>query len=354
MQKKIVIAPDSYKGCLPAREVSAAMAAGVRAALPGAEVVPLPLADGGEGTLEILTDALGGECREAVVSDPLGREIRARYGVAGDRAVIEVAQACGLGLLSPAERNPLTATTRGVGELILAAFRDGCRRYLIGLGGSATCDGGAGMLSVPGIRQVLQEGEFELLCDVRAPFIGPDGAARVFAPQKGASPADVELLEQRMTELAGLFARETETDVSALPGAGAAGGLGGALMAYAGAVMCSGVDKIIDLVGFDQAIQQADLILTGEGRSDAQTLLGKVPCGVLRRAAGIPVALVSGAITDADALRQAGFAELVPVSPAGLPLQEALKPEIATINIRQAARMLLLSAEKRFAGQAGE
>lgn len=333
---KIVIAPDSFKGCLPAREVAAAMAAGVRSVLPRAEIVTLPLADGGEGTLEILTAALGGSLRELGVSDPLGRKIRAQYGVAGDRAIIETARACGLGLLSPAERNPLTADTRGVGELIVAAFRDGCRRFLIGLGGSATCDGGAGMLSVPGIRQVLREGEFELLCDVRAPFIGADGAARVFAPQKGASPADVKLLEQRMTGLAWQFARETGTDVSALPGAGAAGGLGGALMAYAGARMSSGVDKIIDLVGFDQAIQGADLILTGEGRSDAQTLLGKVPCGVLRHASGIPVALVSGAITDSGALLQAGFAELIPVSPAGLPLQEAMKPEIAFENIKNA------------------
>ena len=333
---KIVIAPDSYKGCLPAREVASAMAAGIRAAWPDAEVVTLPLADGGEGTLEILTDALGGELREATVSDPLGRRIRAKYGTARDLAIIEVAQACGLGLLFPAERNPLTAATRGVGELILAAYRDGCRRFLIGLGGSATCDGGAGMLAVPGIRQALQEADFELLCDVRAPFIGPDGAARVFAPQKGASPADVELLEQRMTELAGLFARETGTDVSALPGAGAAGGLGGALMAYAGAVMTSGVDKIMDLVGFDQAIQDADWILTGEGRSDAQTLLGKVPCGVLRRARGIPVALASGAIADADALLEAGFADLIPVSPANLPLQDAMKPEIAAANIKAA------------------
>ena len=344
---KIVIAPDSYKGCLPAREVAAAMAAGVRAARPDAEIVTLPLADGGEGTLEILTDALDGSIREAAVSDPLGRRIRAKYGTAGDLAVIEVAQACGLGLLSPVERNPLTATTRGVGELILAAFRDGCRRFLVGLGGSATCDGGAGMLAVPGIREALREAAFELLCDVRAPFIGPDGAARVFAPQKGASPADVELLEQRMTELAGLFARETGTDVSDLPGAGAAGGLGGALMAFAGAAMTSGVDKIIDLVGFDQAIQNTDWILTGEGRSDAQTLLGKVPYGVLRRSGGIPVALVSGAIADADALRKAGFAALLPVSPADLPLQEALRPEIAAANIKAAVG-------RRFAGQAGE
>ena len=340
---KIVIAPDSYKGCLPARGVASAMAAGVREACPEAEILVQPLADGGEGTLDILTCALGGSLCEAVVSDPLGREIRAQYGVAVDLAVIEVAQACGLGLLSPAERNPLEATTRGVGELILAARRDGARRFLIGLGGSATCDGGAGMLAVPGIRDAFRDASFELLCDVRAPFIGPQGAARVFAPQKGATPADVEVLEQRMTKLAGLFAQETGTDVSNLPGAGAAGGLGGALMAYAHASISSGVERIMDLVGFDEALQQADRVLTGEGRSDAQTLLGKVPYGVLRRARGIPVALISGAIEDTNALREAGFASLIPVSPAGLPLQEALRPEIAISNIRHAVSQMLAS-----------
>lgn len=319
------------------------MAAGVREACPEAEILVQPLADGGEGTLDILTRALGGSLREAAVSDPLGREIRAQYGVAGDLAVIEVAQACGLGLLSPSERNPLEATTRGVGELILAARRDGARRFLIGLGGSATCDGGAGMLAVPGIRDAFRDASFELLCDVRAPFIGPQGAARVFAPQKGATPADVEVLEQRLTQLAGRYARETGTDVSHLPGAGAAGGLGGALMAYAHASISSGVERIMDLVGFDEALQQADRVLTGEGRSDAQTLLGKVPYGVLRRARGIPVALISGAIADTNALREAGFASLIPVSPAGLPLQEALRPEIAISNIRHAVSQLLAS-----------
>jgi len=340
---KIVIAPDSYKGCLPAREVAEAMAAGVREACPEAELVLHPLADGGEGTLEILSQALGGSLREANVSDPLGREIQAQYGVAGDLAVIEVARACGLGLLSPAERNPLKASTRGVGELILAAWRDGCRRFLIGLGGSATCDGGTGMLAVPGIRDAFRDASFELLCDVRAPFIGPDGAARVFAPQKGASPADVEVLEERLTQLARQMATETGTDVSRLPGAGAAGGLGGALMAYAHATVSSGVDRIMDLVGFGQALQGADWILTGEGRSDAQTLLGKVPCGVLHRSGSIPVALVSGAIANADALRKAGFARLIPVSPTGLPLQEALRPEKAISNIRHAVSQLLAS-----------
>lgn len=340
---KIVIAPDSYKGCLPAREVASAMAAGVREACPEAEILVRPLADGGEGTLDILTCALGGSLREATVSDPLGREIRAQYGVAGDLAVIEVAQACGLGLLFPAERNPLEATTRGVGELILAAWQEGARRFLIGLGGSATCDGGAGMLAVPGIRDAFRDASFELLCDVRAPFIGPEGAARVFAPQKGASPAEVEVLEQRLTQLAGRYARETGIDVSHLPGAGAAGGLGGALMAYAHSSISSGVERIMDLVGFDEALQQADRVLTGEGRSDAQTLLGKVPYGVLRRARGIPVALVSGAIADAHALREAGFASLIPVSPAGLPLQEALRPETAISNIRHAVSQLLAS-----------
>lgn len=338
---KVVLAPDSYKGCLPAREVAAAMAAGVLAARPDATPVLRPLADGGEGTLAILSDALRGERRLTRVSDPLGRPIDAAYAQVGDLGIIEVAQACGLELLSPAERHPLEASTRGVGELILAACRSGCRRLLVALGGSATCDGGAGMLAVPGVREALRQTGVELLCDVRAPFLGPEGAARVFARQKGASPAEVEVLEQRMTELAGRILQETGCELTTRPGAGAAGGLGGALMAYADATMSSGVDKIMDLVGFDQAIQGADLILTGEGRSDAQTLMGKVPWGVLRHSQGIPVALVSGAVQDREALTQAGFSALEPVSPAGLSLQEAMQPRTAAENIRRAVARLL-------------
>lgn len=313
------------------------MAQAVHQAYPSAEVIPIPLADGGEGTLEVLVPALGATLREVTVSDPLGRPVRARYGVAGETAIIEVARACGLQLLKPAERNPLIASSRGVGELLMAAYAEGCRHFLVGLGGSAICDGGAGMMMVPGIRNLTS---LELLCDVSAPFVGPTGAARAFAPQKGASPEDVEVLETRMMNLAARMEKETGVDVRQMPGAGAAGGLGGAFMAYFGARKVSGIGRILELVHFSDAVEDASLVITGEGQSDAQTLQGKVPYGVLQNAKGTPVALLSGRIVDRPALESAGFHPVVEVSPRHLSLREALTPSIARRNIQSAVKTL--------------
>lgn len=340
---KIIVAPDSFKECMPSREVAAVMADAVRKRWPGADVVALPLADGGEGTLDVLAPALGAQVHTALVRDPLGRPIEARFGVAGDTAIIEVAQDCGLQLLTPAERHPLQANTLGVGELLLAAHRLGCRHFLVGLGGSATCDGGAGLLAATGINS-LKDSSFELLCDVDAPFVGPQGAARVFAPQKGATPADVEVLEGRMEALSAQWLMETGLDVRALSGAGAAGGLGGALMAHFGARKVSGIQRVLDLVHFREAAVGAHLILTGEGRSDRQTLQGKVPYGVLQQASGIPVALLSGRIEDREALLQAGFGPLVEVTPRDLPLAQALDPSMAAILLSKAVQRLFPTA----------
>ncbi|MCR5018655.1 MAG: glycerate kinase, partial [Bacteroidales bacterium] len=185
----ILVAPDSFKECLSSREVARAISSALGERFPGAEIVEMPLADGGEGTVDVVTRALGGSICRAMVCGPIGMPVDALYGIAGDTAVIEVAQACGLQLLKASERNPLTATSRGVGEVLLAARERGCRHFLIGLGGTATCDGGAGMLSVPGLREAMAGASVELLCDVDNPFLGPRGAARVFAPQKGASPS---------------------------------------------------------------------------------------------------------------------------------------------------------------------
>lgn len=333
----IIVAPDSYKDCLPAAEVAAAIASALEERLPGEQIVSLPLADGGEGTAEVLTRALGGRLAEAVVSDPLGRPVTALFGVAGDLAVIEAAQACGLQRLSPAERNPLRTSSRGLGELLLAARTQGCRRFLVGLGGSATCDGGAGLLAVPDLSEALDGAEITVLCDVDNPFTGPTGAARVFAPQKGASPAEVEILEARMVQQAAHILEHTGVDVRTLPGAGAAGGLGGALAAYFGARLQPGIEAVLDAVGFDHLAAGARLVITGEGKSDRQTLSGKAPFGVLRRSGSVPVALLSGRIEDADALRQAGFSTLVEVSPRDLPLQTLLQPDVARRNLRAAA-----------------
>ena len=333
---KIVLAPDSYKGCLSAAEVTAIMASALRELHPEWEIVELPLADGGEGTVDAVMSSLGGELMQATVSDPLGRQVTAGYGLCGDLAVIEVAEACGLKHLAPSERNPLIASTQGVGELLLAARKKGAGRFLIGLGGTATCDGGVGMMSVPGLREALGGCSIELLCDVDNPFIGPRGAARVFAPQKGASPADVEILEERMEALARVMLSETGKDVGNMPGAGAAGGLGGAFMAYFDAAGVSGIERILSLAGFDSIIEGAGFIVTGEGKSDIQTLAGKVPIGVLRRAHNVPVILISGRLEDIGALREAGFSKMVEVSPKSLPLEKATARPAAEANLRRA------------------
>ena len=342
---KIVVAPDSYKDCLPAGEVAALMASTLRDLHPDWEVLELPLSDGGEGLLDVLLPALGGKMLEADVKDPLGRPIQARFGFSGETAVIEVAEACGLKLLSADERNPLRTSTYGVGELLLAARRAGAGHFLVGLGGSAICDGGAGMMQVPGLCEALQGCTFELLCDVDNPFIGPKGAARVFAPQKGASEADVEVLEDRLTALAERLLKETGVDVRNLPGAGAAGGLGGAFMACFGASSVSGIDRVLELLRFNELAHDADLIITGEGKSDEQTLMGKVPQGVLRHSRGIPVGLLSGRIEGRPALLEAGFDRLIEVSPRSLPMEEAMKPEVAARNIRDAALAAVLRVE---------
>lgn len=353
---KIIVAPDSFKECLGAEEVARAMAAGLREAMSVAsgvqgagggkeplEVVEMPLADGGEGTVRVLAAALGARIVRVTVTGPLGEPVEAEYAMtrSGSTAILEVASACGLPLVPPEKRNPLHTTSRGVGELILDALEKGCKRILIGLGGTSTCDGGAGMLSVPGLREKAAGVTFQALYDVDCPFYGPMGAARVFGPQKGASPEDVEAIDQKMQAMAEEILRETGLDLQTLPGAGAAGGLGGALAAYLGARMRSGVDGILDLIDFDGAVKDADLILTGEGKSDAQTLKGKAPLGVLRRSKGVPVALVSGAINDREELRKAGFRYLLPVTPEGTPRELAIDPETAVENIKKAVTALI-------------
>ncbi|MBR1406269.1 MAG: glycerate kinase [Bacteroidales bacterium] len=344
---RILLAPDSYKECMDAACVAAAMADAVRQVRPDWETLEMPLADGGEGTVSVLTRALGGKRLSRTVTGPLGQPVEAFYGVAGDVAILEVAAACGLSLVPPERRNPLLTTTRGVGELLLAALEQGCRRILVGLGGSATCDGGEGMLSVPGLAERAAGANIEVLCDVDTPFVGPLGAARVFGPQKGATPVQVEQLEERMVRQAGRIRQETGIDITDVPGAGAAGGLGGAMLACLGARLVPGADTVMAFSGFDRACEGCDLIVTGEGKSDSQTLAGKVPQAVLKKAKSIPVALVSGRIEDRGALSQAGFRYLAEATPRSLPLQEALRTETARHNLQQAVSELISSLEGR-------
>lgn len=341
--RKIVIACDSYKGCLSSSEVARAAAEGVAEVYPDCEIVRLAVADGGEGTVDALVETLGGHLECAEVSDPLGRPVKAAYGIAGDLAMIESAAACGLTLLTKEERNPLITTTKGLGELILAAIGKGCRRFLIGLGGSATNDGGMGMISADGFLERARGMKFTVACDVDTPYIGAHGASRVFGPQKGASEQDVEVLEERLRGYALKILKDTGIDVSDMAGAGAAGGLGGAFRAYLGAELKRGVDLVLDQIGFDSIIDGADLVITGEGCSDYQTLKGKTAAGVLERAKrkGIPVMLVSGAIRDGQMLRDGGFGVIAAASPQGMSLAEAMRPETAEHNIYETVKRLL-------------
>lgn len=341
--RKIVIACDSYKGCLSSSDVANAAAHGVAEVYPDCEVVKLAVADGGEGTVEALVDTLGGHLEWAEVSDPLGRPVKAAYGVAGDLAIIESAAACGLTLLTKEERNPLVTSTKGLGELIMAAIDKGCKKFLIGLGGTATNDGGMGMIRAEGFLEKTKGMKFTVACDVDTPYIGEHGASRVFGPQKGASEQDVEILEERLGGYALTILKETGVDVRDMAGAGAAGGLGGAFRAYLGAELKRGVDLVLDQIDFDSKIHGADLVITGEGCSDYQTLKGKTASGVLERAKrqGIPVALVSGAVRDEQMLRDGGFGIIEAVSPLSMSRAEAMRPEMAKFNICQTVKRLL-------------
>ena len=266
-----------------------------------------------------------------------------------------MAQASGLALLQAAERNPLKATSYGTGELIADALRRGCKRLIVGLGGSATVDGGRGMLEALGVqcfnneidftRSLLARRDFNvtIASDVRNPLCGPDGAAAVFGPQKGATPAMVDQLEQQMKHWADITAHAVGNDHRNTPGAGAAGGLGFALLAYMNANMQSGIDLLMDMVDIDRLLDGCDLVITGEGSADRQTLMGKLPSGILQRASshGIPTTLIAGRVSDRPALLDAGFAAVECINPADSPLSECMQPDIARQRLTAWAQSFL-------------
>lgn len=353
-QMKILLALDSFKGCLTSEEVEDTFAHALAA--QGLETRSFPLSDGGEGMLEAFVAALHGHIVSTSVHDPLMRSIEAPYGITPDgTAIIETARACGLTLLSAEERNPLIATSYGVGELIADALHRGCRRFIIGLGGSGTSDAGRGMLRAlvdafaqggtmeEVITRDTADCRFTLACDVRNPLYGRNGAAHVFAPQKGATPDMVEELDRRARHFAEESARRLGWDMSSRPGAGAAGGLGYAFMQYFQTDSRSGADLLLDFIGFDEALQGVDLVITGEGHADRQTLMGKLPERVLQRALahGVPVRLVAGRVDDKDILTAAGFAGVDAITPDGMDTEEAVKPEVARQNIREWVRRKL-------------
>ena len=368
---KIVIASDSFKGSLTSVEVAQAATHGIKAVYPDCDVVAVNVADGGEGTIEAVVDALGGQIVHTTVSDPLGRPIQARYGIAGKKAIIEMAAASGLPLLSYEERNPWITSTYGTGEMIMDAIQRGCSQFLIGIGGSATNDAGTGMLQALGFKfydfngkeiidcrggrlqdiadlddtfvpKAVREAQFIVACDVDTPFCGPEGAAPVFAPQKGADAEMVAKLDAGMTSFAHIIENKYGINIVPVAGAGAAGGMGGGFRAFLNASLQRGIDMVLDAIDFDYTIQSADLIITGEGKIDFQTAKGKTAAGVLARAKkqNIPVIAIGGCVEICESVKQMGFAGIYPITEEKLPLEIAMQAEVAAMNVEKTVKKI--------------
>ena len=327
---KIVIAPDSFKESLTALEVAEAIEAGLKKVLPDAEYVKVPMADGGEGTVQSLVDATEGRLISAEVRAPLGNKVKAEFGLSGDgrTAIIEMAAASGLHLVPPEARNPLRTTSYGTGELILAALAEGVEKIIVGIGGSATNDGGAGMLQalgallldaqhqpigagggclqdlaaidLSGLDKRLAGVEIVVACDVDNPMCGEKGASAVFGPQKGATPEMVQALDSGLQHFAAIAARDLGLDIQSPAGAGAAGGMGGGVLLLPDARLQAGVKIVMEAVGLAEKVQDADLVITGEGRMDAQSVHGKTPIGVAHtaKAFGKPVIAIVGCLRE--------------------------------------------------------
>lgn len=367
MLGKVVIAADSFKGSLTSAQFARVAADAVRLRVPDCEIVEVGLGDGGEGTLDVLASAMDAEPVSCKVHDPLMRVIDAKYAICkrNNTAIIEMAQASGLPLLADNERNPMLTTTYGTGELIADALRKGCKRIYTGIGGSATNDGGMGALTALGCKfhdkdgniidspgrgcnlgdiksidfsnldKSLLDCEIIVVCDVDNPFCGPNGAACVFAPQKGADDEMCQKLDAGLKNFAQTILMCTGVDVETLPGAGAAGGLGGGLFALLGASMRPGIDMVLEAVDFASKIKDADLIITGEGRLDAQTVMGKTPSGVLKVAQqfGVPVVALGGQVVHCPELDNAGFAAVLSIQSGPCNLTEALSADRASENL---------------------
>lgn len=369
---KIIVAPDSFKGSISAGQAARAMAEGIADVSPDCEVIELPSADGGEGTMVNLVAATNGRIVTKQVTGPLGKPVAASYGVLGnaETCVIEIAEASGLTLLSQTERNPERASTEGTGELIRHALDAGFRDFVIGLGGSATNDGGTGLLRALGMRFLDASGEallpgaraldelyaidahsfdpriqdcrFVIASDVDNPLIGPNGASHIFGPQKGATGEMAKSLDRKLSHYADIVEKETGISLHHLPGAGAAGGAGGALLAFFPAVMKRGIDVVLEASGFSGSVASSDLIFTGEGKSDRQTLSGKTAFGIAQMAAvhSKPVILLSGTIDPESRGDLERFFEEVH-SVAGGDITEKQSMDNAYIHLRKRAAEIL-------------
>ena len=364
---KIVFAIDSFKGSLGSIEAGNAAAEGARRVFPQAECVVRPLADGGEGTVEALAAGLGGELRKVAVTGPANHPTEATYGIVGELAIMEMAQAAGITLVSGQDKNPLSTTTFGVGEMILDALAHGCRRFIVGIGGSATNDGGAGMLQALGFRLLDKNGadiprggaglaslasidpqpstlnrldgcEFRIACDVTNPLCGERGASAVFGPQKGATPEMVAALDAALSHFAAVSGGDPN-----FPGSGAAGGLGFAFRTFLGGELRSGVSIVLEETHLADALRDADIVVTGEGRLDAQTVMGKAPIGVARLAKkfGRKVIAFSGCATpDAGVVNSHGIDAFFPVLREVTTLEKALDKGNAAANLAATAEQV--------------
>lgn len=371
--KRVVVAIDSFKGSISSRVAGEAAAEAIKSVCPACIITVYPLADGGEGTVDALCDGLGGEIIETDVTGPLGSKVKSRYGYlpAQHTAIIEMADAAGLAMVPPGRRNPLYTTTYGLGELILAACEHGCRRFIIGIGGSATNDAGLGMLTALGAKfyradgaavgiygkdlqdvaqadfsdmaPVLSACSFSIACDVTNPLIGSAGCSAVFGPQKGATPEIVQNMDHAMAR----FAQVTDkAEIARLAGAGAAGGLGFAFAAFLHGELKPGIELVLDTLQIDKGLRQADLLLTGEGRMDAQSVMGKAPVGIAARAKRLQpdimtIAVCGSAAADAAAVNAHGIDAYFPILQEPISLDRAMAPEMAKQNLYLTVKQMI-------------
>lgn len=365
---KAVIAIDSFKGSLTSTEAGQTVADEIKKQFPQCQLELIPIADGGEGMLTVMLNTVGGQIQHLTAHNPCMETIRTSYGIStdGTTAFIEMASISGLPLIRKEQQNPMKTTTYGTGEIICDALDKGCTRFIIGIGGSATNDAGTGMLQALGFRfldkngnalgqggeimekivhictqfvhKSLKNAHFIVACDVQNPFYGPNGAAAIYARQKGADDAMIKELDRGMQTFARVIRKETGKDINMTPGSGAAGGMGGGILAFLNAELYSGADLLLKLSQFESKIKDADLIITGEGRMDRQSLMGKIPGKILEtsKQKGIPVIAFAGCVTDKEILASAGFKGIFATKPDFMPLEEAMKPDIAIQNIKSA------------------
>ena len=379
---KIVIAPQAFKGSLSALNVANAVQKGVRRIFPDAQILTCPVADGGDGTLETLVESSGGKIIETNVADPTGKPIVAQWGAMGDgnTAVIEMARTSGLALLTLEERDPLNATTYGLGEIIVSALNKGFRKFIVGIGGSATNDAGAGMAQALGIKLMDREGRnlvfggaalqnlsvidtssidqrvlesnFQIACDVNNPLTGPEGASAVYGPQKGATEENVRQLDSALGVFAEVTKRDLGKDISNLEGAGAAGGLGAGMIAFVEGHLRAGVDIVLDTVNLAEKLESADLVITGEGSIDFQTVYNKAPIGVARmaKARGIPTIGISGMLgKNYQIVHNHGIDAALSIANGPISLEESLQnaPSLISEAVEESLRLISVGMKLR-------